>query len=473
LVFDHLERGDLERADAQIELHERLARELRSARVLWQAPLLRAMRATMEGRFADAERLTEEACSVADPTRDRGLAGTLVLQRFGRGRAREDHEALDRLRPELAAMWNAAHLAEWIPAMEGAIHARLGRREEAAESLRQAVLGRIPAKADAEGLGMLAETCAAARDRQLAAALYPRVLEIRDVLFSWGVFGMFCEGPYERQLGLLAAVLGRTDDAVHHFEAAAARTRRLGLPPHLARVLYEHAQALSEAGRDRDQVSALLSEARALSVQLGLTDLLRQIDTLPGGSPPPRRPAAVEPEAVPSFVLRREGDFWTVTSDEGPLHLKDSRGLQTLHRLISHPDQEFHATDLAAEGEGWKDAGNAGEHLDREARDSYRARLEDLEEERREAEQFGDPVRARRAQEEIDFLAAELGRAVGLGGRDRKAGSASERARVTVQKRLREAIRKIGAQAPTLGRHLTMTVQTGTFCAYRPAGRYR
>jgi hypothetical protein len=147
--------------------------------------------------------------------------------------------------------------------------------------------------------------------------------------------------------------------------------------------------------------------------------------------------------------------------------------MQTLHRLVSHPDQEFHAADLASEGEGAKDTGDAGEHLDSEARDSYRARLEDLEEERREAEQFADAARARRAQDEIDFLAAELARAVGLGGRARKAGSAAERARVAVQKRLREAIRKIGDELPALGRHLTMTVQTGTFCAYRPAGRYR
>src|SRR6185436_14670347 len=312
-----------------------------------------------------------------------------------------------------------------------------------------------------------------ALDHQLAAELYPRLLQQRDVLFSWGVFGMFCEGPYERQLALLAALLGRTEEAVHHFEAAAARTRRLGLDPHLSRVLYEHAHALVEAGQHRDQVSPLVTEAHELAAELGLTGLLRQIDALAGATVSAARPRAAAGEAASPFTLRREGDYWTVSSGEGSLHLKDSRGLQRLHRLVSHPDQEFHATDLAADGEGPKDAGNAGEHLDREARDSYRARLIDLEDERREAEQFGDPVRARRAQEEIDFLAAELGRAVGLGGRERKAGSASERARVTVQKRIREAIRKIGEGAPALGRHLTTTVQTGTFCVYRPGGRYR
>src|SRR5204863_9496179 len=109
----------------------------------------------------------------------------------------------------------------------------------------------------------------------------------------------------------------------------------------------------------------------------------------------------------------------------------------------------------------------------REARDSYRDRLEDLKEELREAQEFGDSVRAGRAQEEIDFLASELSRAVGLGGRERKAGTAAERARVAVQKRLKDAIRKIEEGAPALGRHLAMTVQTGTFCCYRPGGRFR
>jgi hypothetical protein len=120
-----------------------------------------------------------------------------------------------------------------------------------------------------------------------------------------------------------------------------------------------------------------------------------------------------------------------------------------------------------------KDAGDAGELLDREARDSYRERLEDLREELREAEEMGDAGRAGRAREEIEFLAAELSRAVGLGGRGRKASSAAERARVAVQKRVKEAIKKIEEGAPALGRHLLMTVQTGSFCAYRPAGRYR
>jgi hypothetical protein len=38
-----------------------------------------------------------------------------------------------------------------------------------------------------------------------------------------------------------------------------------------------------------------------------------------------------------------------------------------------------------------------------------------------EAEAFNDPARATRARQEMDFLVEELARAVGLGGRDRRA----------------------------------------------------
>jgi hypothetical protein len=173
--------------------------------------------------------------------------------------------------------------------------------------------------------------------------------------------------------------------------------------------------------------------------------------------------------APPDFQLRREGEFWSLRFDQSVIHLKHSRGLETLERLLSHPDRDFHAIELAALAPGATDIGDAGELLDAEARAAYRARLTDLEAQVEQADAFADVHRARRAREEIDFLAAELSRAVGLSGRSRRAGVAADRARVTVQKRLRSAIRRIEERAPQLGRYLSQTVRTGTFCVYRPA----
>jgi hypothetical protein len=74
-----------------------------------------------------------------------------------------------------------------------------------------------------------------------------------------------------------------------------------------------------------------------------------------------------------------------------------------------------------------------------------------------------------RAREEREVIGHELARAVGLGGRDRPAGSAAERARVNTTRAIRGAIRRIEESDPSLGRHLDRAVRTGAFCAYDPS----
>ena len=108
------------------------------------------------------------------------------------------------------------------------------------------------------------------------------------------------------------------------------------------------------------------------------------------------------------------------------------------------------------------------ELLDEEARRQYRARVLELEEELEEAESWNDPARAERARQELEFIQQELSQALGLGGRERKVGSAAERARVNVQRRIRDAIRRIESHHPGLGKHLDRSVRTGTYCAYEP-----
>src|SRR6185503_13444513 len=108
--------------------------------------------------------------------------------------------------------------------------------------------------------------------------------------------------------------------------------------------------------------------------------------------------------------------------------------MRYLAELLHNPGQGFRALDLSAgDGKRAKEVdGDAGVILDAQAKAEYRERLEDLREEADEAERFNDPERARRAREEIEFLSEELSRATGLGGRDRKAASTAERARLNV-----------------------------------------
>jgi hypothetical protein len=66
------------------------------------------------------------------------------------------------------------------------------------------------------------------------------------------------------------------------------------------------------------------------------------------------------------------------------------------------------------------------------------------------------------------MLGAELGRAVGLGGRSRRAGGAAERARSAVQRRIKNAIGRIGEHDAALAALLSRTVRTGNYCIYLP-----
>ena len=124
------------------------------------------------------------------------------------------------------------------------------------------------------------------------------------------------------------------------------------------------------------------------------------------------------------------------------------------------PEREIHALDLARERDGDApagvaiDLGDAGAVIDLRARNAYKARIDSLRDELAEAESWSDTARATRIRGELDALTQQMAAAVGLGGRERRSGSAVERARITVQRRIREAIRKIAEHDPDLGRHL-------------------
>jgi len=140
--------------------------------------------------------------------------------------------------------------------------------------------------------------------------------------------------------------------------------------------------------------------------------------------------------------------------------------------LVGSPGRELHALELAGGGAPHVRE-STGPALDQSARLAYRARIRELEAEIEEAQSCNQPGRAERARSELELVAAELSRAVGLGGRDRRSGSAAERARVNAQRRLTDAIRRIDRACPALGRHLEGAIHTGTFCCYDPTSRKR
>jgi hypothetical protein len=165
------------------------------------------------------------------------------------------------------------------------------------------------------------------------------------------------------------------------------------------------------------------------------------------------------------------GDSWLIRFGSVEFHLKDMRGVRLLATLVAEPGREFHVLDLSGGSRVAAlpvDRGDAGEVLDEEARRQYAARVAELKEDLAEAEEWNDTARAERARHELDMIEQELKQALGIGGRERRVGSAAERARVNVQRRIRDAIRRIEGHDAGLAKHLDRSVRTGTYCAYEP-----
>jgi hypothetical protein len=163
-----------------------------------------------------------------------------------------------------------------------------------------------------------------------------------------------------------------------------------------------------------------------------------------------------------------------------------------LTQLLRSPGIELHALDLvrgsATGSRAGRDAeatvtlkgqvreadlqvgnlGDAGEWLDKQAKASYRRRLAELREELQAAKALGRIDQAEATEREIDALMAELAHASGLGGRDRRAASAAERARQSVSRAIKLSVDKITGHLPELGHHLALSIKTGTYCCYTP-----
>ncbi len=231
------------------------------------------------------------------------------------------------------------------------------------------------------------------------------------------------------------------------------------------------------------------SEHRAVLERQAARTILDAIEANPSVPPPvdvAHHDTLDEPPAGGVNVFRREGDYWSVIFEGHTVHVRDLKGMRYLARLLADPGREFHVLDLVAAETGSvartrshqtttelprSALGDAGEMLDARAKDAYRRRLADIDDDIEQARANGDAEREAQAHSERDFLVAELSRAVGLGGRDRRAASASERARVGATRAVRQAIARIGEHAPSLGEHLSRTIRTGTYCAYVPDPR--
>ena len=294
-------------------------------------------------------------------------------------------------------------------------------------------------------------------------------------------------------LGRVRLAEGDAAGARRDFEAAVHGWREVGAPYETSVARLELARALRADGKE-EQALLELRAAQAELERMGAVShpsLAAHAGGVAGprdaGAPAshvPPRPAS-DARPVDDAVFRREGDYWSVVCEGHTARLRDSKGLRYLARLLAEPGRELHVLELVARERGGSDAacevaepglriagaGDAGELLDERARAAYRRRLAEIEEDVEEARSVGDARRAAQAEAERDVLVRELARAIGLGGRERRAGSASERARSAVTRAVRHAVARIGEHDAPLGAHLGRAVRTGTWCAYLPDPR--
>ncbi|MFI0110817.1 ATP-binding protein [Streptomyces globisporus] len=348
-------------------------------------------------------------------------------------------------------------------------------------------------------LGMLA---AARDDQDTAVAAFAEAAASSDRLGArpWAVRARLC---------LAHSLLARSDAGDGSFAGDADRARRLlgEVAREAGELALDHMETEASALRatpplagsaTASAATAALAPATAASDASAATSVSRTQGPAPdpsgsgagGGvaAVPGREKAAAEPgrerAAAPpgpdtaaaqdgaSAEFRRNGPVWQLRWDGVTVHIPDAKGLRDLHSLLGLPGADVPAVRLLAP-EGGDLAVAAGQFggdpvLDEEAKRRYKEHLDRLDAEIDRAAARDDTQQVEKYGRERQALLDELRTAAGLGGRARRLGDQTERARKTVTARIRDTLRKLDTLHPALAAHLKASVTTGTTCAYRP-----
>ncbi|MGW9247090.1 ATP-binding protein [Streptomyces badius] len=348
-------------------------------------------------------------------------------------------------------------------------------------------LGMLAAARDDQDAAVAALTEAAASSDRLGArpwALRARLCLARSLLARSGAggagvggadvtraqgFGADDVGQARRLLGEVAREAGEL--SLDHVQAEAASLRTA--PP-------------MAASGTTAAATAVLAPTAAAADASAATSVSRTSTPGPGPGPGPgsnanpasSRSAAgagrgeASASAGPSAEFRRNGPVWQLRWDGVTVHVPDAKGLRDLHSLLGLPGADVPAVRLLAPegGDLVVAAGQLGGDpvLDEEAKRRYKEHLDQLDAEIDRAAARDDTQQVEKYDRERQALLDELRTAAGLGGRTRRLGDQTERARKTVTARIRDTLRKLENLHPALAAHLKASVTTGTTCAYRP-----
>jgi class 3 adenylate cyclase len=272
-IRDLLELGQIEDLDREVQTYARMTAELRQQHLGYTQATL-AMRAMMDGRFDDAERLALEALNLGQNRHD-GMAAQVYATQISLIRREQDRLAeMEPIIKTFVVQFPDLVFARCALAF---CYSESKRRDDAAlhfEHLAQSDFARVRRDYSwLAAMALLAETGVFLSDAPRAESLYRQLLPFEQRQASLDMYVTY--GPVALYLGMLAALLGRFDDAQSHFELALASAAGCGARPWLAHTKFRCAAMLLErdAANDRERATELIQSALASADTLGMKKL--------------------------------------------------------------------------------------------------------------------------------------------------------------------------------------------------------
>ena len=277
------ERGHRRGADAELTTVMEIAEALRQPAQLQMTLGVRAIFALLDGRLAAAEALIEESELLGERTWIGSLLNARVelwMLRRHQGRLPEAREGIER------SLHEFPERTPFLQCLLAHISAELGELGEARrlfDALAAGRFGGVPLTSDRlASLGLLSDVAALLREADRARVLYELLLPAAECN-AVDVPEIFI-GSLARNLGELAALLGRVADAERHFEAGVEMNARFGARPWVAHTQLGFARMLLERD-DRERSGELLRDARATFDELGMSTWARECADLMARSP--------------------------------------------------------------------------------------------------------------------------------------------------------------------------------------------
>ena len=271
------ELGDGAAFRAAVAKEEALAAQLRQPEWLWVSAVHRASVALMEVRLDDAQRLMDEGLRIGSQLGSETVAQMYGVQLSAMERARGNPETLE------ATFVSMVERFPLIPSWRCALsylYRDIGKLDEARrvyEPLAAEDFAGIPRDANwAVGMVLVSTVCSSLDDVARAETLYDLLVPIQDQTVLAGMPADFF-GSVHASLMLLAATLGRWDEAASRFASAQAAHERMGCRSSSLLTSLEWGRLMGGRGSDGDVAAAarLLADTRDEAAGVGMTRVAR------------------------------------------------------------------------------------------------------------------------------------------------------------------------------------------------------